>query len=288
MQSTLVLSLIVVMFCFAQNPFEPSWLLIIIGSVGLLNKNLRNHKYFWLTIFLVCAVDLAFNWLVFSRSFLIAYWVLAIFLAMHNADEHARIDTLKRSAQYLLGTAMLIASVHKIISTDFLDGSFLQSWFLLWPNNMDVARSFLGFNIKDYSTNQRILHAVLNTDAITRLAFTAYDPSRLENLCRWFSQAGAALELSIGMLFLLPTQNEFVHKARHALLILFLLTCYLVLPVFTFAAVLIALGYAQCNAKDFWLKRFYRALIPIIAMYTMMPKIGGWWKMHQFFTSLLS
>lgn len=288
MDTTLIFSVLVAMFFFPRNPFEPSWLVVAYGSLGILFRRMRAHWIFWLGFVIYMSVTLVLDYLHYSRTFLIAYWSLAVMLALQKKNPLEQSQLMATNAQYLLAFGMLFAALNKVLSPDFLDGRFFSGWMLLTPTNMDLMNAIFTIPKEDLLANQKLVQNILTNDAAhgLTLATAGNDFARVYTVSHWFSWCGTVIEFLIGVLFLLPRKPHLA-TLRLALLIAFLLTCYVVVPVFTFAAILIVLGYAQCREEDLWLKRFFCAVVPMVALYTVLPKINGWSTLRNLISQVL-
>lgn len=289
MNTTLILSAVTVMFFFIREPFDPAWPLVIFGGIALVYRRARYSLIYWLGIMAIMATYLAMDWFQFSRSYLIFYWIIAIMLAMSKKSDEGRQQVLAINAQYLLAFTMLIAACCKCLSPDYLNGRFFMSWLLLSPSTVDFANAILGQSHDVFMTNQATLGSVIKggSPGTVDLAITKSVQSRLHAVAIILAWWGMVIEFAIGVLFLFPC-GRMLSSFRHALFIVFCLTCYAVLPVFTFAAILIVLGLAQTRADQVWIRRGYFALIPLVALFTAMPMFYGWSRAGLFVTNLLA
>ena len=96
-----------------------------LAVAGLLYRPLTRSAAFWLTAAAFLTVGHAERWFqVDNHKYLITYWVLALGLA-HLTPRPA--EALRTSARLLVGFAFALAVLQKLLSPDYLSGSFFEA-----------------------------------------------------------------------------------------------------------------------------------------------------------------
>ncbi|HSL82215.1 MAG TPA: hypothetical protein VLF66_05530, partial [Thermoanaerobaculia bacterium] len=100
----------------------------ILGAAGLLLPGLRRRAVFWLVLAGILAAGYLREWYtVDNHKWLFVYWCLALGLALVTREPRAALAV---SARWLVAACFVFATAWKVLSPDFLDGSFFHFAFL--------------------------------------------------------------------------------------------------------------------------------------------------------------
>lgn len=214
---------------------------------------------------LITAVLFAGNWLAYwsadNHKHLIAYWTLAIALACHARTLQAAQETLALASRWLIAAAMGFAVLWKLKAPDYLTGEFFEYALIFDDRFENVARILGGLTPEMVEENVRARSVLVSwVPAAPELLIRV--PDSLRALARAMTYWVITIEGIVALAFACPDRWR-LGRARDGLLILFLLTTYLVAPVYGFAYVLIAMGMAQSRARSAALKGYTAAFIVI-------------------------
>ena len=258
---TLVLQLTAIFFISkGLGPYRPAYWdapVVVLCIMFLLNKRFLTNRALWFLIFLyVMALNFVYFELSANHFYLIAYWSLACGLALATQNQD---NVLRQNARMLLGLAFCFAAVWKILEGEYIDGTFFHYSFLTRFIDFDgvplitwiLSPVEVAENIRLKQTLQHLAVA----DGSISLTTT--------NSIRYFSHLLSLwtllVEAVIGVAFLF-NQPKFIAKKRDYLLLLFILTTFILIPIDRFALILILLGLAQCPQERQRLKITYLAI----------------------------
>ncbi len=167
------------------------------------------------------------------------YWCGALALGL-TATEPRR--TLAASARLLVGALFAFAVGWKLRSGEFLDGSFFR-YSLLFDDRFDVVARVVG------GTATAALDANI-ADVNALVASGGGSPVHLREgprnvaVANVFTYWGVGIEAAVAVAFLLPLRRRFAWL-RHATLIAFVASTYVVVPIGGFGSLLLVLGAAM-------------------------------------------
>jgi hypothetical protein len=236
---------------------------VVLGTMGIVVGSVRTSSRFWLALAAtVGAAAWANRWSTDNHQYLIAYWCLALGLAASSTDP-ARVRRI--SARLLVGGVFLLATTWKILSPDFVDGSFLRYTLLTDQRFTEVATLVGGVDPDDLAANRDTV-AALDDPA------TAVGPVRLHSTGRLDAAAEALtwwtllVEGSVALAFLAPWRR--LGRHRDPLLLTFVVTTYAIAPVVGFGWVLACLGLAQREPTRRGLPLAYLGAFLLVQVFT--------------------
>lgn len=237
----------------------------LLCMAAILYTPLRKSDLFWFVILLVIAVSNYYNaYFIDNHKYLINYWCLTLYLARLSADP---AKTIAISARYLIAFAFLLATGWKLISHDYLDGTFFH-YSLLLDDRFTTLTAFLG-NLTRASDMQN--HEVMNhllEYASTQVSVQLHSTAQISWIAIFLTWWTVMLEGLIAIAFLWP-QSHLVAKWRDLPLLLFILTTYSIAQVIGFGWVLIIMGTAQSTLISKYNRLLYIAAFFILQVYLM-------------------
>lgn len=242
-----------------------------VGVVVLAVPQWRHASMLWLAAALAVGARLVADWpLPDNHYYLLAYWCAAIALALRAARP---AESLATSSRVLVGLAFAFALLWKLaLAPDFTDGRFFRVTLLTDERFTKITQVVGGLSAPELEADRTRLTAPPG-GAVLLYAPEIDEPRRL----RWFAASltwGAiALELAVAALCLLPLGPR-AAGARHAAIIAFCLTTYAIAPVAGFGWLLVAMGLAQCNARDRGWRAAYVATFVVVLLYSVAPWIA--------------
>ena len=242
----------------------------ILGAAALLLISPRALRtpVVWLGIAIAVAVRVADDWpLADNHIYLLAYWALAIALALRTAVPS---PTLAGSSRVLLGLAFACAVLWKaVLSPDYLDGRFFRVTLLTDPRFGEASMLIGGLGADQLRANRDALAALPHgATPLTPVAIT--EPPRLRLLAAVSTWGMLALETAVALVMLLPRAPI----VRHGLLLMFCLVTYAFAPVAGFGWLLLVMGAAQIEPDQRWLLRLYVAAFLVVLFYSEVPWAG--------------
>lgn len=226
---------------------------VVLGTVGIVVPGVRDSARFWLALAATLgAAAWSDRWQIDNHQFLIAYWCLALGVAAPSPDP-ARVRRL--SARLLVGVVFLSATTWKVLSPDFVDGSFMRYTLLTDSRFDEVATLVGGVPSQDLEANR---HAVAGLDdpAASLEPVRLRSTGPLDGAARALTWWTLVIEGTVAVAFLAPWRR--LARQRDLALIAFVVTTYAVAPVVGFGWVLVCLGLAQREPS--------RPLVPLAYM----------------------
>jgi hypothetical protein len=272
--SVLTLTAIVLLL----RPLDVWWataLVLTAACLSLVSRSVRRAPLTWMLVALLVAGRVAAVWpLSDNHIYLLAYWCLAIGLALSSASPAA---TLSASSRWLLGGAFAMAVLWKaVLSPDYVDGRFFRVTLLTDQRFADAALVFGGLSREQMAQNRAFLVPLPEgAELLTPPPFV--EPPRLRAFAAVTTWGGLMLEGLIAFTCLLPLRR--FGLARHALLLAFCVTTYALAPVAGFGWLIATMGLAQCQPHQRSLHGAYVAVFILILLYSEVPwasVLAGW------------
>ena len=266
------------------RPLDVWWLApfaLAAACLSLVVRAVRRAPLTWLLVAVLVAARVAWVWpLSDNHIYLLAYWCLAIGLALSSA---APALTLSASSRWLVGAAFAMAVLWKaVLSTDYVDGRFFRVTLLTDERFADASLVFGGLSRDQMAENRKFLEPLPEgAELLNPPAFV--EPPRLRAFAAIATWGGLVLESLIALLCLMPEQGlprrsfartERIRLARHASLLAFCVTTYAMAPVAGFGWLLATMGLAQCGPTQRALRGAYLAVFILIVLYSEIPWTG--------------
>ncbi len=255
------------------RPLDVWWVAAFVlaaACLSLLSRTVRRAPLTWILVALFVGARIVVLWpLSDNHIYLLAYWCLAIGLALSSAAPAA---TLSASSRWLLGGAFAMAVLWKaVLSPDYVDGRFFRVTLLTDQRFADAALVFGGLSRDQMAQNRAFLDPLPNgAELLTPPPFV--EPPRLRAFAAVTTWGGLILEGLIALTCLIPLRR--LDIARHALLLAFCVTTYALAPVAGFGWLIATMGLAQCRPRQRLLPGAYVAVFILILMYSEVPWAG--------------
>jgi hypothetical protein len=255
------------------RPLDVWWVAAFVlpaACLSLLSLTVRRAPLTWILVALIIGARIVVVWpLSDNHIYLLAYWCLAIGLALSSATPAA---TLSASSRWLLGGAFGMAVLWKaVLSPDYLDGRFFRVTLLTDERFADAALVFGGLSRDQMAQNRAFLEPLPNgAELLSPPPFV--EPPRLRAFAAVTTWSGLILEGLIALTCLIPLTR--LDIARHALLLAFCITTYALAPVAGFGWLIATMGLAQCRPHQRLLLGAYVAVFILILMYSEVPWAG--------------
>ena len=262
------------------RPFDVWWVapfVLAAACLSLVFRAVRRAPITWMLVAALVAARIVAVWpLSDNHIYLLAYWCLAIGLALSSPLPAA---TLSTSSRWLLGAMFAMAVVWKaVLSADYVDGRFFRVVLLTDDRFANASLVFGGLSRDQMAENRKFLEPLPEgAELLHPPAFV--EPPRLRAFAAIATWGGLVLEALIAVTFLMPAGERF-QIARHASLLAFCVTMYALAPVAGFGWLLATMGLAQSRPDQRALRGGYIAVFILILMYTEMPWaaiLADWW-----------
>jgi hypothetical protein len=266
------------------RPLDVWWLApfaLAAACLSLVVRAVRRAPITWLLVAVLVAARVAWVWpLSDNHIYLLAYWCLAIGLALSSATPAL---ALSASSRWLVGAAFAMAVLWKaVLSPDYVDGRFFRVTLLTDERFADASLVFGGLSRDQMAENRKFLEPLPEgAELLNPPAFV--EPPRLRAFAAIATWGGLMLESLIALLCLMPEEGlprrSFanagrIRLARHASLLAFCVTTYALAPVAGFGWLLATMGLAQCAPPQRVLRGAYLAVFILIVLYSEIPWTG--------------
>ena len=251
-----------------MGPWYVRPLVLALAAAVLISPRVLKTPATWAALSALTALRILEDWpLADNHIYLLAYWLLAIALALRASDVCA---TLATASRWLVGLAFAFAIVWKLIAPDFLDGRFFRVTLLTDPRFEEAALLIGGLTDEQLSANREAL-TPLPAGAAHAVPPDVFEPPRLRALAMLSTWGILVLEAAVALSMLALTRWT---VGRHGSLLLFCLVTYAFAPVAGFGWLLLVMGAAQAGETQPWLRRVYVAVFLIVLFYTEVPWAG--------------
>ena len=253
------------------RPFDVWWLapfILAAACLSLVSRAVRRAPITWILVALFVAARIVAVWpLSDNHIYLLAYWCLAIGLALSSANP---AGTLSVSSRWLLGGAFAMAVLWKAaLSPDYVDGRFFRVTLLTDERFADASLVFGGLSREQMIQNRAFLEPLPEgAELLTPPPFV--EPPRLRAFAAAATWGGLLLEGLIAVTCLVPVRGR-LDLARHGLLLAFCVTTYALAPVAGFGWLIATMGLAQCRPHQQSLHGAYLAVFILILLYSEFP-----------------
>lgn len=217
---------------------------------GLVLPRLRVTGTFWLILAALLGSSAVNNWATAdNHKWLEAYWTLALAMACFAADKD-RPWVLATSAQWLVCLCMGFATLWKLISSTYPDGSFFEYELLTDGRFAHVTAWVCGVSFTELSENRRLAEVLTrgHLDGVIASSVTLHSAEAVRWLALFMTWWTVLIEGGLALVFALPSSRR-VDDCRHAMLLLFGATTYALAPVKGFGWLLMIMGLAQCRTR---------------------------------------
>lgn len=216
---------------------------IVVLIAAAIGFRCQRRPVFWFALAAAMFVALSTRWWTTDdHVFLLAYWLVAVGLAALEADPSA---ALAFHARLLLGLVFLFATLWKVVTPAYANGSMFHLFLLIDPRFTRITE-WVGAVPADALRENFVDAASLRSLAEPAGTVLRDAPavSTVANVLTW---ATVAIEGALAAVFLLPSKVP--QPVRDLLLLAFLVGTYLLAPVLLFGVLLVAMGVAQAHPR---------------------------------------
>ena len=183
-----------------------------------------------------------------NHHFLHVYWLAALTVACLAKDP---AWTLGRAGRLMVGWLFLFATLWKLLTPDFADGSFF-AYLLSVDRNLTRVPLALDWVDPEVTSENRIAVTAMRHDPqVEPHPVPVQVSATMDRLAAPLSWVTIVLEGAVALTFLLPLRGAWT-RWREVSLFTFILVTYPALPVLSFAALLIAMSLAGSTMRPPW------------------------------------
>lgn len=238
-------------------------LILLLAAVGLVWTPVLRHPALWFGLTLLTAMRVIGDWpLPDNHAYLLVYWCLAIGIALSLPEPE---KALSLNGRLLVGLVFALAAGWKLLSPDYVDGTFFRVTMIREERFAGLAMALGGMSEETLAVGREYLAGGplrSGTEALETVAFR-----RLAGVITW---ATVTLEAAIAVTFLWP-RTDWVSRYRHAFLLTFLVLAYAGPTVAGFGWLLVAMGLAQCEPEQRITRVAYLGAFGLILVYRELP-----------------
>ncbi len=183
-----------------------------------------------------------------NHHFLHVYWLAALTVACLARDPDW---TLGRTGRLLVGWLFLFATLWKLLTPDFTDGSFLAYLLSLDRNLTRVPIVLEWVDPDDAADNRRAVTPMRHDPQIEPYPVPITVSPTIDRIATPLSITTLVLEGAVALTFLLPLRGAWT-RWREVSLFAFVLVTYPALPVLSFAALLLAMSLSGSTMQRPW------------------------------------
>ena len=221
-------------------------------ALGAALPRLLRTSLFWYVTATILGTGIYLTWeSADNHRYLFVYWSLALCCAfsLPKAEQNLALST---SSRWLVGLCMLLAAAWKIVSPDYLGGSFFHYELLADERFAHFASWNSGLSLEQLAEN-RTLRESLVAGQLLGGEVQLHSSPRIGAVAQLLTWWTLGIESLLGGLFasaaILPRRPRLVLVGSFVLL-LFAATTYAVAPVRGFGGILMLLGLAQCEPEQ--------------------------------------
>jgi hypothetical protein len=256
------------------RPLDVYWVtpVVLVGAaLSLLFAAVRHNPITWLMLAVLIGARIVAVWPKSDNHiYLLAYWCLAIGLALTTAVPAAALAT---SSRWMLGAAFTLAVIWKgVLSPDYLDGRFFRVTLLTDDRFADAVMLIANIDAQQIRDARSFLQPLPEGAELADAAWFG-EPTRLRMFAAVLTWGGLGLEALVAALCLISLPGR-TTAVRHTALMLFCVTTYAFAPVAGFGWLIITMGLAQCLPEQRRPMIAYIVLYFVVLAYAEVPWAG--------------
>lgn len=234
-----------------------------VAAIAACVGTVRRSSWFWLALAAALLAPMLPRWHAYEDHLYFAVaWIAAVGISLLGSR---RRRCLAASARMLIALAMGLAVLWKAISGQYLSGETFHHRMLSDARfRTMIAQPIAGLG--DAATDQNRA-AVARLRASDRpLTVSLSSTPRLSIVAAVITGWTILIELALAACFALPHSAR-LDAARNPLLLMFMTTTYVVVPVVGFGMLFSALGIAQCRREERHWQFGYFLFAALLAVY---------------------
>lgn len=255
----------ITIFIYLQHSYILKGTVILLVPIMLLFRQILTSKYMWslLTMLLIVGLLPMYHYMD-NHTYLTWYWVAAVTLCLWTSQEKKAINF---NARVLIGLCFLFATIWKILSPEFINGTFFHFTFLTDSRFFEFTELTTGISGNIRAENLSELNKL--TDSLNRDDVGMLNSSTLvQPIAVFMAYWTVFIEGWIAIAFLMP-KKYLISRYRDIPLLVFMATTYPIATVTGFAALLAAMGFAQSLNSNNLTKLVYVVVFLSIPLFNL-------------------
>lgn len=242
--------------------------LVITSAIGLAYPRVLRTSPYWFVMATFVGTTVYLHWdTADNHLYLFVYWCLALCAAFSLPGEE-QAAALRISSRWLLGLCMLLATLWKLATPSYVDGTFFEFTLLADQRFAHFATLTTGLSPALLAENQDLIdlvqHGYQQGAVVNEVPLrSAPGVARIAWALTWWT---VAIEGALAALLLAPNYR-WLRPWRNAALLVFAASTYSVAHVRGFGWVLMLLGIAQCEQEERRTRIAYFAAFLLIQFY---------------------
>ena len=261
----LIMTLILI-FTYMEEALNLRRIVQYTSAGGLLfYRYIGRSPWYWLIVTALMTYGHAHLWFsIDNHKYLMTYWSLAITLSLFLKEPQ---DVLKKNATLLIGLCFLFATLWKVITPEYMNGSFFEFLLIGGDSRFEAFSIFLtGISVETIEQNREIIRSI---SASAEPALELQAGGRVRVVALFLTWWTVFIEGAIALLFLFDRHRLFKKgNLKNYVLWLFILSTYPVASVIGFAWLITAMGTAQICSENNRLKLGYLLLFLLLAFFS--------------------
>lgn len=234
---------------------------------AIIYRPLLKNPWFWVAFSSLATYMVWEFWYpVANHKFLTTYWLWVLAFAGFVKVESQRYELLEFNARFLILFCMLGASIQKLVSPTYMDGSFFEM-ALLTETYFEFFGTILGVSPELPALAQTTIQSVLATN-VTLASNSVVLP--IPQIFHYFVIFVTVWNLGIQMLLeaLGLVKTQLVQVIFHVTMLVFLHTTYIAAPFTGFGWLLCVMLFVYTQPQFPRIATLYLMSIPILVLYT--------------------
>lgn len=234
-----------------------------IAISAILFEPLKRSPRIWFVIAVIVTLGNYHNQFdIDNHKYLLGYWCLAVFCALHAERPLA---LLARDGRWMIGLSFLFAVFWKATTEDYLGGAFFQFSLLLDERFRSLAAAFGGVTEPMRDFNLAAQQALVSYDSRLTAVALRY-PLPVTSLAKAMTWWAFLMEVLIALAFLAPVKTR-LSRYRDLFLLAFIVCTYAIAPVIGFGWILAIMGMVQADARLPFVRLLYTGAFILLVLY---------------------
>ncbi len=240
-------------------------LLRTLSGIMLVFTPLTTSRIMWMLVSVLLIIHNSIFWLtVGNHQYLYTYWCIACTFVVFSKDPEYFLSV---NARLLIGFTFFFATLWKLTSGEFVDGSLIH-YYLLTDYRLETLPMFFGNLGQEILAQNRMLNRAIVSAPQEVVSIALNTSPGVLILSKLMTYWTLLIEGSITFVFLF-TWPRWAHDKRDIVFIVFILTTFFLLPVPTLSSILTLLGFAQCPLEKKKTLIAYILLFPLVQLFNI-------------------
>lgn len=233
---------------------------------GLLVSGMWRSPSLWTALALLTGIRFYIDWpLADNHAYLLSYWCLAFAISAWLGNK----DVLTQNARYLIALTFAFAALQKWFSSDYVNGVFFLTTFLLDERFEEFVVLFTSIGFEQIDAARDYLEGDYRAaPAPESLPFVI--PESLWWLAA-LSTVWNLIEQTLIAFAFLASKDSRLGRIRDPVLLIFCFTIYAVVPVVSFGWIILAMGIAQSDEESPAIRYWYIFAFIVLIFYYEVP-----------------